>query len=550
MTAEIKKTPSLKAQSAWLLFAKVVGFAFSFLLPPLTVRYLNKEQVGVYRQVFVSVVDANAIFALGFGMSAYYFFARETVRRPAVVINILLFNFTVGGLVCLTLFLYPSLLGNIFQSDEITQFAPKIGLIIWIWLVSTFLEIVAVANREPRMATAFIISAQFTKAVLMLSAVIIFSTVEAFIYAAVVQGLIQTLVLLAYLNSRFPRFWTAFDAGFFREQFFYALPFGLIALMWTLQTSIHNYFVSYHFGSAGFAIYSTGCFELPLIGLIAEAVTSVLIPRMSELQSHSDKSEMLRLMFRTGQKLAFFYFPIYVFLMITADTFITTLFTRDYLGSVPIFLINLTLLPVYIWVTDPIIRAYKELGRFLLILRVFILIALIAALSFGIQNFDLRGMIAIVIATAIIEKTISTAVVLRKLGARRGDFSMLKETFKTALASLIAGVLTFLFYHNFGDAIFERTVSLIQAIVERTASLIETISAPPKITVVNFIAGGAVLGFSALIFVPVYLFAANRFGILDAEDKEKFFSILRKITRRKGTRIEERLAEERFGTNF
>ncbi len=534
-----KKIPSLKTQSAWLLFAKVVGFALSFLLPLLTVRYLNQEQVGVYRQVFLSVVNANSIFALGFGMSAYYFLARETARRSSVVINILLFNFTVGGLVCLTLFLYPSLLGGIFQSREITGFAPKIGIIIWLWLVSNFLEIVAVANREPRMATAFIIAAQFTKTALMSLAVIVFSTVEAFVYAAIIQGAIQTIVLLVYLNSRFPRFWTAFDLKFFREQLFYALPFGIIALMWTMQTDIHNYFVSYHFGSAEFAVYAIGCFELPLIGLIAEAVTSVLIPRMSELQANDDKKEILRLMFRAGQKLAFFYFPLYVFLMITAETFITTLFTGTYSESVPIFLINLTLLPVYVWVTDPIIRAYKELGRFLLILRVFLLIALLGALYFGIQNFDLRGMIAIVIASAIIEKTISTVVVLRKLGAKKDDLRMLKATFKTGAASLLAGVLTLLFYWNFGDAIFVRAENFIQ-----------TMFAQAKITIVDFIAGGLVLGLSALIFAPVYLFAADRFGVLEAADKEKVFSTFKKILRRPSARIEERLAEERLETNF
>ena len=83
------------------------------------------------------------------------------------------------------------------------------------------------------------------------------------------------------------------------------------------------------------------------------------------MQAKDEKREMIRLTARAMQKLSFFYFPIYVFLLITAQTFIITLFTQNYLASVPIFLINLTLLPFDIWVTDPIVRAYKELGRFL-----------------------------------------------------------------------------------------------------------------------------------------------------------------------------------------
>lgn len=545
MAEKINNIPSLKSQSAWLLFAKIIGFGFSFLLPLLIVRFLTQEQVGVYRQVFLIIVNANTIFTLGFGMSAYYFLPREGARRAAVIFNTLLFNFIVGGLVCLALILYPSLVGNIFQSAEITQLAPKIGVVIWLWIFSTFLETVAVANQEPRMATVFIISAQFTKAALMLLAVVIFATVESFVYAAMIQAALQAIVLLVYLNSRFRGFWTAFEPRFFREQLFYALPFGLAGITWTLQNDIHNYFVSYRFSSADFAIYAIGCFELPLIGMLVESVSSVLIARMSQLQARNDKAEMIRLTMRATQKLAFFYLPIYVFLMITAQTFITTLFTRNYLGSVPVFIINLTFLPVYIWVTDPVVRAYKELGRFMFVLRVFILAGLISALYFGIQHFDLRGMIAIVVAAAIVEKTISTVVVFKKLNVAAKDLLQLKAVGTTAFASLIAGLFTFLFYWNFGDAISVWGAELTQ-----------TLYAQPKPSIVDFASGGLVLAFSALVFTPVYLLCANFFGVIENEEKEKVRSVVGKLTQQfnlkskdKRPKTKDQLPEDQLTTD-
>ena len=533
MTAEINKIPSLKSQSAWLLFAKVVGFGFSFLLPLLIVRYLSQEQVGVYQQVFLVIVNANVILALGFGMSAYYFLARETARRPAVIFNTLLFNFVIGGIACATLYFYPQLIGNIFQSGEIMRLAPKIGVVIWLWLFSSFLETVAVANQEPRAATLFIILAQLTKTALMISAVLIFTTVETFLYAAMAQAAIQTVVLLIYLNSRFPKFWTAFDPAFFREQLFYALPFGLAGLMWTLQTDIHNYFVGNQFSPAESAIYRLACFELPLIAMLAESVTSVLIPRMSELQARDDKPEMIRLTARIMEKLAFFYFPIYVFLLITAQTFITTLFTHNYLASVPIFLINITLLPMYILVTDPIIRAYRELGRFLLIVRVFILVALVAALYFGIRNFDLRGMILIVVVTAFVDRFVSTWIVLKKLNARKQDLRLLGNVVKTAAASLFAGFFTYLFYWEFNERIFLWGEHLTR-----------TIFAVTKESLVDFVSGSIVLGICALIFVPIYLLSANFFDIIDEEEKEKLSAVFGKLTGRDLPSLNRRLKTE------
>lgn len=521
MLEEITKTPSLKTQSAWLLFAKIVGFAFSFLMPLLIVRFLTQEQVGVYRQVFLVIVNANAVLTLGFGMSAYYFLARETARRPSVIFNTLLFNFVVGGAACLTLFLFPQLVGSIFQSDEMTRLAPKIGVVIWLWIFSTFLETVAVANQETRQATAFIILAQMTKTVLMIAAVVVFATVESFIYAAMAQAAIQTVVMFVYLHSRFPTFWTAADWGFFREQLFYALPFGLAGLLWTLQNDIHNYFVGYRFTHAEFAIYAYGCFQLPLIGMLLESVTAVMIPRMSQLQAQGDRAEMIRLSARVMQKLAFFYFPIYVFLTITADAFITTLFTHNYAASVPVFLINITLLPFYILANDSIIRAYQELGRFLLVVRVFIFICLVAGLYFGIRHFDLRGMITIAVVAGIAERLISTAVIVKKLGAGRRDLPLLKDIGKTALASLFAGFFTYIFYREFHERIFDWGADVIKAVFSA-----------PKDWLVDFFAGSLVLAASAVVFAPLYLFAANFFGIVESGEKEKVRSIFNKIFRR------------------
>ncbi|MBC7899098.1 MAG: hypothetical protein H7070_03510, partial [Saprospiraceae bacterium] len=121
---------SLRTQGAWLLFAKVVGFGFTFLLPLLIVRFLSQENVGIYRQAFQVIVNATAVLPLGFSMSAYYFLSRSTgLRRASTVFNILIFNFSVGGIACLTLYIFPQLIGNIFQSQEMTRLAPLIGLV-------------------------------------------------------------------------------------------------------------------------------------------------------------------------------------------------------------------------------------------------------------------------------------------------------------------------------------------------------------------------------------------------------------------------------------
>lgn len=506
---ENSKEISLKAQSSWLLFAKVAGYFCSFILPLLIIRYLSQEKVGTYRQIFQLIGNATVVLSLGVSMSAYYFLSREPARRASAVANILLFNFVMGALAFFTLLFFPQLAGNIFNNPEITKLAPLIGLVTWIWLFSNFLDTAAIANGEAKTATVFIICAQLTKTLLMVFAVVIFTTVEAFLYAAIFQSCLQTIVLLWYLNSRFPKFWTKFDFKFFREHLAYALPFGLSGLLWILQTDIHNYFVGYRFGEAAYAIYAYGCFELPLIGMISDSVTSVMIPRMNRLHSEGNKREMLNLTVRAMQKLSFFYFPLYVFFLITANTFVVTLFTRNYAASIPIFLINITLLPFFIWTIDPIVRSYKELGRFLLIERVLIFLALIAALYFGIRHFDLRGMITIVVVTIISEKFILTAMIVKKLEVKKEDLSLLKGIGKTALCSIFAGVFAFVFYHFCAKSILSFGIEMTQKIY-----------ATEKVSILDFTSGVLVLGLTFIIFSLIYLFAANYSGVIDGDEKE------------------------------
>lgn len=512
-------TVSLRAQSAWLLAAKVAGFAFSFALPLLIVRYLTQDAVGHYREAFQVITNAVIILPLGFSMSAYYFLARETgERRAAAIFNILIFNFVVGGLACLALFLFPQILGDVFHNDELLQLAPKIGVVIWIWIFATFLETVAIANQEARVATVFIITASFSKTLLMGAAVFAFATVESFIYAAMVQGVIQTFILLNYLRSRFPGFWRKFDVGFFREQMRYAIPFGLTGVLWMAQSDIHNYFVGYKFSPSDFAIYAYGCFEVPLIAMLSESVTSVLIPRMNALQLSGDRDEMIRLMARATQKLAFFYFPIYAFLLVTATTFITTLFTEKYAASTPVFVINITLLPFSVLTLDPIVRSFKELGRLFLLTRLLVLSCMVGVLYFGLASLTLTGMITVAVGAIITEKIIAESMVIKKLGLELRHFKLLATTGKTAVISAFAGVLTYAFYANTRDYLFGIGDQLARQVFVTT-----------KLATIDFVGGGLVLTVSAFIFVPTYLLLAVVWGVIEQDEKNSVMSTFKKV---------------------
>jgi len=231
------------------------------------------------------------------------------------------------------------------------------------------------------------------------------------------------------------------DWHMLREQLSYAIPLGAAGLLMIVQTDLHNYFVSNHFGPAMFAVYSLGTLQLPLMGLIQEATNSVLITRVSILEKRNEHREIVLLAARAARKLAAVYFPVYVFLMVAGREFIRVLFTARFADSWPIFAVNLTLLPLGIVLLDPLYRAYQRERYFLLRLRLLLAAALILTLALFTARLGLLGVIAVVVLTAVFERIVMAIHFGRLLGVTGRDVLLLRDVGKLAFAALAAGVV-------------------------------------------------------------------------------------------------------------
>lgn len=441
-----ERSGSLTMRAALYMFAKTVAFLFSFILPLLLVRRLSQHEFGLYKQVFLVVGTALNILPLGVGMSAYYFLPRERERQGQVIFNILLFYLFMAGGICLLFALRPQIVAVIFNSTDLIQYAPLIGVVILLWVFSSFLEIAAVAHQEVRLATFFVVGSQFTKTVLLLAATLMFETVWGLIYAAMLQGALQTLIMLIYLKSRFGVFWRSFKLAIMRRQLAYALPLGVAAVIIGLQSDIDNYFVANRFGAAAYAIYAIGCFQLPLIGIISDSIGSVMIPRVSYLQKFNRHHEIIELTARVMRELSALYFPIYAMLLVMGREFLSLLFTDQYLASYPIFAINITLIPLAIITSacDPVMRAYAEHRFFLLKARVLLLALLVGALWLVTSHYGMVGTIATAIIVNVIERAVTLGKVARVLRVGRHDLRLLKDIGKLALATAAAGLMAWL----------------------------------------------------------------------------------------------------------
>lgn len=436
-----RQSRSLTRNTFWLMVAKTIAFCGTFLLPILLVRQLSQAEFGLYKQIFLALSTMMTVLPLGFAMSAFYFLPREPYRKGQVIFNIVSFYLFVGLISGMALVVWPGLLATLFNSPELASYGRIVGLVALLWTASSFFEMVAIAHGETYFGALFVAGSHLSRAGALLAAALWVGTLHSLVYAALLHGVVQCGVLWLYLASRFPGFWRRFDWQMMRRQLAYAMPLGIAGLLWMMQTDLHQYVVSHRFGPEAYAIYTIGIFQLPILAIVRESVGSVMIARVSELRSNGEIREIMLLTARMMRKVAFLLLPMGAFLFVTRREFIEFLFTAQYLDSVPLFAINLFMIPLSIIATayDPIARAYPEHLAFLLKVRVAMVLLLVPGLWYGTGHFGLKGAITTVVAISFVERIILGWKAGRILGVSSKDLPLLADIGKLALASLIAG---------------------------------------------------------------------------------------------------------------
>jgi O-antigen/teichoic acid export membrane protein len=440
VSSDGRPAPSLTSQAIWLMVAKTISFAFAVALPLLLVRRLSQQDLGLYKQVFFVVTTAMNLLPLGFGMSAFYFLPRERERQPAVVANIVAFLCAGGVLTAVVLLVWPSLLAFLFGTPELRALARPIGLVVLLWTVGAFLELITVAVQDVTATTAFIVLTQFSKTTLLIGAAILFGTVPSLIAAALLQGVVQIVVMTIYLQRRFPGFWRAFDWPLLRRQGAYALPLGLSSMVIQLQDTLHHLFVGHAFGPAGYAIYSVGVTQLPLISVLRESAGAVMLPRINQLESENNRREIIDLVARAGRKLALVYFPLCAFLLVAGREVVVFLFTRQYEASWPIFAIAVCVLPMNAIVLDPVTRAHGE-RFFFLRLRLAVLAVLTVLLATRSPELGLVGVMAAVFTAVTAIWIVGVIRMARLLEIGRSELRRFHPVAWIAVSSIAAAAL-------------------------------------------------------------------------------------------------------------
>lgn len=399
-----------------LTLGRITAFAATFLIPVVLARVFEPAQFGTYKQIFLVYSTFALIAQFGMAESLYYFLSADRSKQGRYVANSVA-ALTLMGSICFAALAAGGHRISIWLSNEaIGRYTVLLGLYFLLMLASSNLEIVMVARKRFKLASASYALSDILRAALFIGPVLVFRSLEGLMVGAVLQAMVRCVALAVYT-------WRDFQAELhpdwccFKDQLRYAIPFGLAVLAAILQSNFHQYAVSHYFDAATFAVYSVGCLQVPIVDFVATPMGTVMMVRIGEQIRDGVTREVLPIFHDTSRKLALLFFPLAGLLLVNARDIIVLLFTERYAGSVPIFMIWSLAILFATLPTDGVLRAYAQ-TRFLLLLSTLGLALVAGVIGWFLAAFQLRGAVVVTIIALAVSKTLALYRITTLMGVR------------------------------------------------------------------------------------------------------------------------------------
>jgi O-antigen/teichoic acid export membrane protein len=324
-------------------------------------RYLDQAAYGTFQQTWFLTQMTIEIALLGFPIGILYFVPKLTApERKGLLVRSLLFLTGIGAFLTLLLFGAAPFVAHAFRNPDLRDTLRIFCLYALFMVPGIPMDAFLIAQNRHRLLGLLTLahSLLFVAAVFLPAAFGL--AVSAILWALVGHGVLRAGLVLAGAASSVRGVPTIHRPGTLKQFVTYSLPVALNDLLRVVGRWLDKNIVSAFFSPEVFAIYANGAVEVPFVGVLASAVSSVVIPEFSRLSEEGKREELIALWHRAILKAGMILLPLFVFLMVLAVPFLVFLFSEAYAASAGPFRVYLLLLPLRSATYTPILLA---LGR-------------------------------------------------------------------------------------------------------------------------------------------------------------------------------------------
>jgi O-antigen/teichoic acid export membrane protein len=401
-TAEAAPRPTLLGKAGPLVLARLFTAGLTICIPFVLARAMTLQEFGTYKQLFLIAMTLYLLMPFGVVQSLYYFMPRAESKRPFVG-QTLVYSLGAGLFAGFLLVLLTGQIGHWFQNPDMVHYRWSVGAYTAFLVASLPLEITLTSQGRTKWSAICYLGSDIIRAGAMTLPVLLGYGLAGCMWAIAALMLLRTAVtwVLLLRTTTGP----LFDRKLFSEQIAYAAPFGAAMLLAVPQQYLHQYAVSVLVAPALYAIYTIGCFQLPVVDLLYTPTSEVLMVQLGELDKAGRMEEGVRAFREATARLAFFFLPMSAFLFAIAPEFIVALFGAKFSAAIPLFRISVIGVALTIFPMDGVLRARHQTRHIFIAYLVKALVT-IPLVYFGATRFGMIGAITSYAITEVIGKSV------------------------------------------------------------------------------------------------------------------------------------------------
>jgi len=340
--------------------------------------------------------------------------SRDLSGRSPEIFNtfILLFGFSLLGalLVILVGLIAPGIVEEKFHPDLI----PYLAAFIIFQAPSALIEYIYTLRKEGRKVVVYGVVA-FGIQVLAVSIPALLGLDLKWVLTGLVGSALLRFIWLIILISKIAL--PSFSGAFIKEHLHLGIPIILSVLLSGSASYIDGFIVTGYFDEDVFAVFRNGARELPLVALLAHALSSALVPKFQE----EKLSIALKRIKDRSLSLINFMFPLSILLVILSYYLFPVFYDERFIDSAGVF--NLYLLLVFTRLLFPqtILIGLKKTRVLVVASSIELLINIGLSLIF-IRIWGIRGVAFATVLAYLIERVLLVAWIKIKMKINPGEY--------------------------------------------------------------------------------------------------------------------------------
>lgn len=428
-------------QALWLGLGSFFSFLVGIVSPMILSRVFTKADYGTYKQVMYVYSTLLFIFTLGLPKAYSYFLPKYGREYSRDIINKITNLFIgMGFLFSLVIFTCAGPISRILNNPDLSLALKWFSPTPLFLLPTLGLEGIYSAFRKTQYVTVYsMLTRIMTVALTVLPVFMMDGTYIHAIIGFDVASLLTCIIALLLKSYPVRGVEHKKSSLTYKQVFQFSIPLMIASFWGIILSSANQFFVSRYFGNEVFADFSNGFMEIPFATMVIGAVTTVLLPRFSEMEEGTKMNDEVYALWQSAlEKSAKIIFPMLIFSVIFARLIMVCMYGDAYGSSTVYFMIKNVSSLLYIVPFAPIMLAIGKT-------KDYANAHMIAAILIVVLEFTCVKTIPSAIAIAIISEIcqalkiyLMMRVISHYAGRRILELIPVKSLSKILLACLVA----------------------------------------------------------------------------------------------------------------